>query len=204
VQPAMGVAIGALIISLLSSIATLLNSVFTVKTFRKNRRLEFLQRRDRLAQLISDLNVRNTEFQLISARYEIVALKRTGLRLQGEDAEQNRALIAAIKVQQKGVDEGIKRWDELIATQHLIYSHLTLGTDAPAIEKMIANVQVASDNLKHASVGYAATLHILEGANEFLKTTLAEAEEKIRQINLDYERAVEKLTSQTEEKIRQI
>jgi multidrug resistance efflux pump len=203
-EPAIRVAIGALIISLLSFVAALTNSIFTVRTFRKNRRLEFLQRRDRLAQLISDLNVRNTEFQLISARYEIVALKRTGLRLQGEDAEQNRALIAAIKEQQKGVDEGIKRWDELIATQHLIYSHLTLETDAPAIEKMIANVQVASDNLKHANVGYAATLHILEGANEFLTTTLAEAEEKIRQINLDYERAVEKLTSQTEEKIRQI
>ena len=87
-EPAIKVAIGSLIISFLSLIGMVINSVFTAKTYKKNRRLEFLQRRDRLSQQISDLNDRNTEFQLISARYELVAVKNAGLPLRGEQAER--------------------------------------------------------------------------------------------------------------------
>ena len=194
-EPAIKVAIGALTISFFSLIGTIINSVFTAKTYKKNRRLEFLQRRDRLSQQISDLNDRNTEFQLISARYKLVAVKNAGLPLRGEQAERNIALIASIKVQREGVEEGMKLWDENIERLHFIYSNLTLETDAPEVERMIAIVQVASDNLKKANIGYSSVLHILETSNEFMKTKLAETDEKIKQINLDFERAIEKLTN---------
>jgi hypothetical protein len=192
-EPAIKVAIGALTIAFFSLIGTIINSVFTAKTYEKNRRLEFLQRRDHLSQKISDLNDRNTEAQLISARYELVAVKNAGLPLRGEQAERNTALIASIKEQREGVENGIKLWDENIERLHLIYSNLTLGTDAPEVERLIAIVQVASDNLKKANSGYSSILHILETTNELIKTNLAEKDEKIRQINIDFERAIEKL-----------
>ena len=191
-EPAIRVAIGALIISLFGLIATLINSVFTAKTYRRNRRLEFLQRRDRLSQKISDLNDRNTEFQLISARYELVTVKNAGLPLRGEQAERNMAVVASIKAQREVVETEIKRWDENIERLHFIYSNLTLETDAPEVEKMITIVQVVSDDLKKATSSYSTTVHILETTNEFIKTTLAEADEKIRQIDLDFEKATEK------------
>ena len=124
------IAIGALIISFFSLIGTIISSVFTAKTYKKNRRLEFLQRRDHLSQKISDLNDRNAEAQLISARYELVAVKNTGLPLRGEQAEQNTALIASIKERREGIENGIKLWDEMIEKLHFIYSNLTLETDA--------------------------------------------------------------------------
>jgi hypothetical protein len=186
-EPTIMVAILALIISGA-------NSVFTAKTYKKNRRLEFLQRRDHLSQKISDLNDRNTEFQLISTRYALVAVKNAGLPLRGEQAERNTALIASIKVQRESVENGMKLWDENIDRLQLIYSNLTLETDAHEVERIIAIVQVASDNLKKANNGYSSILHILETTNELKKANLAETNEKIRQINLDYERAIEKLT----------
>jgi len=164
-EPAIKVAIGALIISFLSLIGTIINSVFTAKTYKKNRRLEFLQRRDRLSQQISDLNDRNTKFQLISARYELVAVKNAGLPLRGEQAERNTALIASIKVQREGVEEGIKLWDENIERLHFMYSNLTLETDAPEVERLIASVQVASDNLKKSHIVFSSCLHIFETTN---------------------------------------
>jgi hypothetical protein len=186
-------AIGALIISFVSLIGVIINSVFTVKTYKKNRRLEFLQRRDHLSQKISDLNDRNTEAHMISARYELVAVKNAGLPLRGEQAERNTALVASIKKQREGVENEIKLWDENIEKLQFIYSNLTSETDAPEVERIIAIVQVASDNLKKANNGYSSTLHILETTNELMKTNLAEMDEKIRQLNIDFERAIEKL-----------
>ena len=194
-EPGIKIAIGALIISFFSLIGVIINSVFTAKTYKKNRRLEFLQRRDHLSQKISDLNDRNTEARLIVARYELVAVKNAGLPLRGEQAEQNTALIASIKEARNGVENGIKLWDENIEKLHFLYSSLTLETDAPEVEKLIVTVQVASDTLKKANNGYSAILHVLETTNEFIKTTLAETDEKKRQINLDFERAIEKLMS---------
>jgi hypothetical protein len=191
-EPAIEVAIGALIISSFGLIATLINSVVTAKTYRRNRRLEFLQRRDRLSQQISDLADRNTEFRLISARYELVAVKNAGLPLRGEQAERNMAVVASIKAQREVVETEIKRWDENIERLHCIYGNLTLETDAPEVEKMITIVQVASDELKKSTSIYSTTVHILETTNEFIKTTLAETDEKIRQIDLDFEKAMEK------------
>jgi hypothetical protein len=203
-EPAIQVAIGALSISIFTLIVAIINSVFTAKTYNKSRRLEFLQRRDYFSQSLSHLNDRTIEAQLISARYQIVAVKFAGLSLQREQAEQNTALIASIKVQQEGVESGMKSWDKTIETLQLKYINLTLETDAPEVERMIGLVQVASDNLKKAYTGYSAILHILETANELTRTKLAETDAKIRQINLeadaekrqinlDYERAIEKL-----------
>lgn len=196
-EPAIEVAIGALIISFFGLIATLINSVVTAKTYRRNRRLEFLQRRDRLSQQISDLNDRNTEFQLISARYELVAVKNTALPLRGEQAERNMAVVASIRALREVVETEIGRWVANIERLHFIYSNLTLETDAPEVEKLITIVQVASDDLKKATIFYSANVHILETTNELIKTTLAEADEKIRQIDLDFEKAWRKLRNKS-------
>jgi len=203
-EPAIKIAIGALIISFFSLIGTIINSVFIVKTYKKNRRLEFLQRRDHLSQKISDLNDRNTEAQLFLARFALVAVKNAGLPLRGEEAERNTALIASIKEQQEGVEKGIKLFDGNIERLHFIYSNLTLETDAPVVEILITSVQVASDNLKKANNGYSSILHILETTNELMKTNLAERDEKIRQINLDFEKAVEKLDFDFEKSVEKL
>ena len=183
----------ATIIAIVALAISITNSVFTAKTYQKNRRLEFLQRRDHLSQKISELNDRNTDFQLISARYALVALKSAALPLREEQAERNSALIASLNKQREGVEQRIKLWDENIERIRLLYSKFTSETHAPELEELIAIVQLASDNLKKASHGYSATLYILETTNEFIKSNLAERDEKIRQINLD-----------TDEKIRQI
>jgi|GEM_PF-3281254 len=185
-NPAIMISIGALIISFFSLI-------FTAKTYKKNSRLAFLQRRDHLSQRISDLNSRNTEAHLISARFELVAVKNALLPLRGEEVEINTALIASIKKLRDGVENGMKLWDENIETFHFKYKNLTLETDAPEVERMITIVQVASDNLKNCNDGYTSSLHILETTNEIMKTTLAELDEKNRQINIDFERAMEKI-----------
>jgi hypothetical protein len=188
------VAIATLIISSLGLIGTLINSVYTAKTYNKNIWLEFLQRRDLLSQKISELNDRNTEAQLISAKYELVAVKKAGLPLRGEQAELNKEIITSIKKQREGIEYTIKRWGEKIEKLRFIHSNITLETDAHMVERMIDIVQEASDNVKTANNEYSATLYIYENTDEFIKTTLAEMDEKLRQINLDFERAIEKLT----------
>jgi hypothetical protein len=192
-EPAIKVAIGALTISALSLIGTAINSTYTAKTYAKNRRLEFLQRRDHLSQKISDLNDRNTEARLIVSRYQLVAVKAAALALEGKQAENNTALIASISKSKESVENGIILWDKNIERLHSVYSNLTPETDASLVDELIASLQVASDNLKKTYNVYSSTLHVLETTNEFIKTNLAERDEKIRQINLDFERAIEKL-----------
>lgn len=204
-EPAIKVAICALSIAIFTLIVAIINSMFTAKTYKKSRRLEFLQRRDHLSRMISDLNDKNNEAEMISARYKIVELKQTLLPLQGEQAEQNTVLIASIKKQREVLEMEMKLWDERNETLQLLYSKLTLETHAPGVEIMIAFVQVVSDNLKKFYSGYLSTLHILETTNELTKTNLAkrdadirqinlDADAKKRQINLDYERAIDKLS----------
>ena len=185
--------ISALTISFFALIGTIINSVFIVKTYKKNRRLEFLQRRDHLSQKISDLNDINAEGQLFSAKYALVAVRNAGLRLSGEQAEQNAALIASIKVQPEGVENGMKLFNETIERLHFKYSNLTSETDAPEVERLIVAVKVASDELKSANNGYSSVLHIPETTNEIVKAKLDESDEEIRRINLDFERAIAKL-----------
>lgn len=70
-EPTIAVAIGALSISIFTLIVAIINSVFTAKTYKKSRRLEFLQRRDHLSRKISDLSDKNNEAEMISARYKL-------------------------------------------------------------------------------------------------------------------------------------
>jgi len=174
-----------MVVATAALIVSFVNSAFTAKTYKKNRRLEFLQRRDHLSQKISDLNDRNTEAYLLSARYALVAARNAGLPLRGEQAERNAALIASIHEQREGVENGMRLWDANIEKLHSIYSNLESEADAPTVERVIAIVQVASDNLKTAHNGYASVLHILETTNELVKANLAETDGKIRQINSD-------------------
>ena len=165
--------------------ALILGILRPLVTLKKSKRDAFIQRRDHLFQKISDLNAKNTEAHLISARYEIVAVKNAGLPLRGEQAERNTALIASIKELKQNVEKGIKNWDENIEKLHFIYSSLTSETDAAQVERLIALVQVASDNLKKANDSFLSSLHILETTNQIIEAKLAETDEKIRQINLD-------------------
>jgi hypothetical protein len=187
------IAICALAISFFTFVVVIINLVYTAKTHKNNRGLQFQQRRDHLSQKISALNDSNNEARLISAKYELVAVKKVGLSLRGEQAERNTALIASIKEQRAGLEAGIKLWDVQIRKLHFIYSHLALIADAPKVERMITLVQVALDDVNNLYSGYSSALHTLETTNELVKTNLADTEEKIRQINLNFERAREKL-----------
>ena len=182
------IAIGALILSFLSLI-------FTAKTYKKNRRLEFLQRKDHLSQKISELNDKVSQTHHISATLGLVVLEKTLLPLSGEQAEQNTAQIAFLNETRDRMEDVTKLWEEYIASLHLIYSNLNLETDSPKVEKMIAITQIGSDKLKNINDSYISTLHTLETTNELTKTILTERDEKIRQINIDFERAMEKLSN---------
>src|ERR1700730_6404229 len=189
-QPATYIAIVALVISFGSLVVSIVSAV---KNYKKSKRDAFIQRRDHLFQKISDLNAKNTEAHLISARYEIVGVKNAGLPLRGEQAERNAALIASIKELQQNVEKGIKNWDENIEKLHFIYSSLTSETDAAQVERLIALVQVASDNLKKANDSFLSSLHILETTNQIIETKLAETDEKIKQIDLEFGRGTKNM-----------
>jgi len=169
--------------------------VLGTKNYRKSKKDAFIQRRDELFKSISELTGRNSDAQQISARYELVAVKKAMLPLQGEQAEQNLALIPAINKQREGVEEGIKKWDDNIEKLHLIYSHLTLASDADEVERLISQTRVSSDVLKKANDGYSSILHILEleTTNQMIETRLVETDAKLKQIDLDFERAIKEL-----------
>jgi chromosome segregation ATPase len=162
------------------------------------------QRRDLFAQKISELSDRCNELRQIPARLAVVAVKSTGLPLQGEQAEQNTALIASVKEKQKSIEKQIGIWTESIEKLHFIYRNLTSETDALAIERLIAIVQIASDDIKQTLSDYSSMLYVLETTNEFIKTNLAERDEKIRQINQDFERQVEKINQEFERKMAKL
>jgi hypothetical protein len=185
-EPALVIAICALAISFLSLIGTLTNSVISAKTYQKNAQLEFLRRRDLLSQKISELNSRNTEAHLLSARYAIVAVKNAGLPLRGELAERNTTLIASIQKLHERSESGIKLWDENVQQLQRVHSKLVARSDALEIERIIAIVQAASDNLKKANDGESSALHVLETTNEWLKTNLDEWDEQVRRIYVDF------------------
>ena len=181
-------------IAIVVSVVSLIISLgVAVANYKKSKRDSFIQRRDQLSKAISDLNARVSEAHMISARYEMVAVRKAGLPLRGEQADQNTALIASLKLAREGVERGIEDWDENIKRLHFIYSNLTFGTDAAQIERSIALANVATNQLKNANDGYYSSLHILETGNQYLETKLAEADEKVKKINLE-----------TDEKIRQI
>jgi hypothetical protein len=189
-QPAICVAIVAAVIALGSLIVAIIGCVIAARSYKKSKRLEFFQRRDQLFATISDLNAKNSEAHLISAKYEIVAVKNASLGLSGEQAEKNEAIIAAIKEIRKKMEQGTKNWDENIEQLHAICSSLTPKTDTARIENLIAMVRVASDDLKKCNDISLSSLHILENSNSIIKDSLAEFDEKMRQIGLDFEKAI--------------
>ena len=163
--------IAALIIALISLITTI---VFSTKNYRKSKRLEFFQRRDRLFSTISDLNAKNTESHLISARYEIVAQKKASLTFEGEYAERIKREIVLIQELRNKIELAAKNWDENIDYLHSICSNLNPKADAAAVEKLIAMNQVVSDELKKVNDSSLASLHILEGIEPLLKADIEE------------------------------
>jgi hypothetical protein len=189
-QPAVCVAIIAAGIALGSLIVAIIGCVIGTKSYKKSKRLEFFQRRDQLFAKISDLNAKNSEAHLISARYEIVAVAMASLGLRGEQAEKNMAQIARIKELLKNIEKGATNWDENIEQLHSICIALTPTTDAARVENLIAMVQVSSDDLKKCNEIFLSSLHVLENNNLVLKASLAEFDERIKQIDLDFEKAI--------------
>jgi hypothetical protein len=189
-QPALCVAIVAAGIALGSLIVAIIGCVIAARSYRKSKRLEFFQRRDQLFATISELNAKNSEAHLISAKYEIVAVKNASLGLRGEQAAKNEAIITSIKEIRKKMEQATKNWDENIDQLHAICRNLTPKTDAARIENLIAMVRVASDDSKKYNDISLSSLHILENSNSIIKDSLAEFDEKMRQIDFDFEKAI--------------
>jgi hypothetical protein len=190
-------AIVAIVISIGSLVLSFLN-------YNKSKIDAFNQRRDHLAQAISELNAKVNEVQMISARYEIVAVKRAGLPLSGEQAERNMALIASIKRTTTGLGQDLKSLNESIGKFHLIYSNLTSETDAAQVESWIALAQVTSDDFKKYNDGFLSGLHILETTNQMLEMNLAETDKKIRQINLDADEKIRQINLDFERRLKNL
>jgi hypothetical protein len=187
----------SMIVAIISLIVAIIGCVIAVKSFKKSKRLEFFQRRDQLFAKISDLNAKNSEAHLISARYELVAFTMDSLGLSEEQAEKNTALIASIKELGKNIEKGAKNWDENIEQIHSIYSSLTPKTDAARVEKLIAMVQIASDDAKKYNDIMLSSLHILENINPI-------TEEKKRRINLYFDEEVRRINLHFDEEVRRI
>ena len=193
-QAAVSVAIVAAGIALGSLVVAVIGCVIAAKGYKKSKRLEFFQRRDQLFAKISDFNSRNSEAHLISAEYEIVAVRNASLRLSGEHAEKNTDIIAGIKEIRKNMDKATKNWDQNIEQLHDICSGLTSTSDTARIENVSAMVQVASDDLRKSNDIALSSLHILENTNSIIRASLDEYDEKVRQIDLDFARVTREFT----------
>jgi hypothetical protein len=165
--------------------------VISFKNYNKSKRLEFFQRRDQLLLKISDLNAKNSENRLISAKYGIVAINRLSLILDDEQAKENTTNIASIKNIISRIELVANHWDKAITELHFICSNFTLVTDATTIEQLIALVQVASDKAKESNEVHLASLHTLETTYPILKESLAKlAELAMLKAELDLEDAI--------------
>jgi hypothetical protein len=187
----------ATIISSISLIVAILSFVIAAKNYKKSKRLEFFQKRDQLFLKISDLNAKNSEAHLIAARYEIVVINRASLVLDGKHAETNETQIASLKKVREDMELGANHYDQSIKQLHSVCSGLTPETDATTIERLIAMVQVASDDLKKCNEGFLASLHILESTESILRASVAETHRlEIRQAELELEKAIREIKSQ--------
>lgn len=191
-------------LAIVAIIISLGNLFLYFLTYNKAKGDANIQRRDHLSQAISELNARVNEAYMISARYEIVAVKRAGLPLRGEQAAHNTTMIASIKKMTEGIGQDMKTWNENIKRLHLIYSNLTSDTDAAKVESYITMVNVASDDLKKYNEGFLSWLHILETTNQMLETKLAETDEKIRQINLDADEKIRQINLNYEQRLKSL
>ena len=197
-QAAAFVAIIAALISFISLIIAIISCVISVKNYQKSKRLEFFQRRDQLFQEIADLNAKFSELHLISARYGIVLLNMQSLSLSlGLDerrAEENTRIkthIAAIKKLLESIELRLGTGGVLIKELHCICDSLTLKTDEIEIEKLIAMVQVASDEDKRTNEVHLSSLHTLERIEPMLKVNIADLQTlENRKAELDLQQAI--------------
>jgi len=189
------------IVAIVISIGSLVLSVFN---YNKSKIDAFNQRRDRLAQAISELNAKVNDVHMITARYEIVAVKRAGRPLSGEQAEGNMALIASLKRTTTGLGQDLKSLHESIGKYHFLYSNLTSETDAAQVESLITLAQVTSDDFKTYNDGFLSGLHILETTNQILETNLVETDKKIRQINLDADEKLRQINRDFERRLKNL
>jgi hypothetical protein len=197
-QTAAYVAIVAAIISFISLIVAIISCVIAAKNYKKSKRLELLQRRDQLFLKISDLNAKNSELRLISARFEIVMLNKVSLNaelvMDKEFAEENKTQIARIKGIRENIELVANHWDGTIQQLHSLCSSFTLETDATSIEKLITRVQIASDEAKMNNEGHLASLHTLETTAPMLRASVGKVHElEIRRAELDLEEAIREI-----------
>jgi methyl-accepting chemotaxis protein len=162
----------AAVISFISLIITIVNCVILVKNYKKSKKLEFFQRRDFLSQKISELNVKNSETHLISARYQMVVQNLSTLRLPKEQAERINKQIASIEELREQTEQRAKLRDEIINWLHSLCSTLKLETRATEIEKLIALIQGVTDNAKRSNEISLGVLHVFESTEPLMKADL--------------------------------
>jgi hypothetical protein len=168
--------------------------VILVKNYKKSKRIEYFQRRDHLFEKISELNIRNSEAQFISARYEIVRLKKLSLIIEGGDAEETKKQCASIEAIIEGIEGIVKQRANIIESLHSTYEHLTFKTDAILVENLIALVKVVSDDVKKHTDAHLATLHSLEENFPLMKDNLTQMNQlKTQQAELELELVMKRL-----------
>jgi hypothetical protein len=187
-QAAAWVAIVVPIVSVISLVVAIVSCAIAVKSYKKSRRLEFFQRRDKLLLTISDLNAKTSEAHLISARFGIVRLNRMALVVDEKYAERKKTEIASLTRLREEIELRAERRDAIVDDLHAICSGLTTETDAIRIEKLIGLVQAASDDAKRYNEVHLSSLHTLETTDAMLKANFAEMHElEIRLAQLESE-----------------
>jgi hypothetical protein len=191
-------------ISFISLIITIVNCVILVKNYKKSKRIEFFQRRDYLLQKISELNAKNSEARSFAARYEVVAMKNAALSLDPKYKERNEELITSLKKLSHNIDSGVEEWNGLIKDLHSMCSSFTPKTDTERIERFIAMVQGALDEVTQFHQGSLSALHILESTNPIFEPVIARLNEEIKQIQSNLGKAVKELKEDEKGVVRKV
>ena len=167
--------------------------MFIVKSFKKSKRLEFLQRRDKLFDKVSELSTRNSEARFLSARYELVRLNKFSLLPHGGNKEETEKSCAGIAALIESLEQQVKDRTGVIAVFHSSFEHLSLK-DASLVAGLIASVQIVSDGIKQLNDAHLATLQYLEENLPLTKDNLIERNKvKVWQAELELEIAMRQL-----------
>lgn len=172
----MNTALAALIIATLSLTVAIIGSVLAIKNYKKSKRLEFFQRRDQLFAKIAELNAKNSEAHLISARFEIIQSNRQSVFLTGKLLEDNLSMIARIERLRDNMGVTIKNWGDNINDLHKMCSNLK-EKDAPQIEELLAMVQKAIADIQNHNEISLASLHIMEALEPKTIASVTELQE---------------------------
>jgi hypothetical protein len=186
-------AIAALVIALISLISTI---VLATKNYRKSKRLEFFQRRDKLFQAISEFNTKNSETRLSGARFTIMAITKDSTPTPKHYEEGNKALVAGIRTLAKNIESQAEDWDEKTKRFHSLCAVYTSEKHAENVEELIAIVQLGSDTIKRTNEIYLSTLHILETTNPKMEADLAQLRKmEMQLVELELEQKQKALNS---------